>query len=606
MKNEQTKKCQNCRNDFLLDAEERAFYEKMEMPSPTFCPQCKFQRLMAWRNERSLYRRKNNFSGGEMISNISPEKPFTVYDQKSWWSDKWDPMNYGRDYDFSKPFFQQFRELLEAVPLAALYNENMVNSEYCNHSGDAKNCYLVFGGIWMENMLYSRGVFKSKDSMDVLFVDQAELNYETIDCQKCFNVSFSKNARSCTDSAFLLDCTNCSNCFGCVNLRNKQYHIFNKPYSKKEYLQKLKEYNFASYKNLEKIKKEFEEFRLTFPHRHAHIFSSPNSTGEGIFNCNDCKWCFGTAQGAEHCRYIMNGGYGLKDAYYGVGCGVGELMYEVIDTGIKTSRVAFSVFSRGGMNMRYIFDCHNSNNIFGCIGLRKKEYCILNKQYSKTEYEKMIGRIIKHMNDMPYKDKGGRIYPYGEFFPIELSPFAYNESIAQEYFPLSQEEAKQKSFPWRPEEKQTHAVTLQTQGIPDSIGEVDDSILKETIQCAHASFLPNPASGRRESAFGCNEQCTKAFRIIPAELTFYKEHGIALPRLCPNCRHYARLKKRNPIKLWKRACQCAGRQSENGVYKNTGTHHHGNECCKNEFETTYAPQGKETVYCSPCYQKEVI
>jgi hypothetical protein len=41
------------------------------------------------------------------------------------------------------------------------------------------------------------------------------------------------------------------NCVGCVNLRNKQYHIFNKPYSKEEYAKKLVDFDFGSFKKLQ-------------------------------------------------------------------------------------------------------------------------------------------------------------------------------------------------------------------------------------------------------------------------------------------------------------------------------------------------------------------
>jgi len=82
--------------------------------------------------------------------------------------------------------------------------------------------------------------------------------------------------------------------------------------------------------------------------------------------------------------------------------------------------------------------------------------------------------------------------------------------------------------------------------------------------------------------------------------------NLPLPRLCPNCRHYQRLKQRNPLKLWHRRCQCAGKKSENGVYKNTTGHFHGEGRCPNEFETSYSPDRKEVVYCEHCYQAEVV
>jgi hypothetical protein len=31
---------------------------------------------------------------------------------------------------------------------------------------------------------------------------------------------------------------------------------------------------------------------------------------------------------------------------------------------------------------------------------------------------------------------------WGEFFPHELSPFGYDETVAQEYFPMTEEEVK--------------------------------------------------------------------------------------------------------------------------------------------------------------------
>ncbi|MBI2047717.1 MAG: hypothetical protein HYT27_01120 [Parcubacteria group bacterium] len=118
----QTKNCQNCKQSFVIESEDFDFYEKIKVPPPTFCPDCRSQRRMTWRNERSLYKRKDAF-GNDTISIYAPEKPFTVYKRDYWWSDKWDPLDYAIDYDFSKPFFVQFRELLERVPVAGVFFE---------------------------------------------------------------------------------------------------------------------------------------------------------------------------------------------------------------------------------------------------------------------------------------------------------------------------------------------------------------------------------------------------------------------------------------------------------------------------------------------------
>lgn len=81
--------------------------------------------------------------------------------------------------------------------------------------------------------------------------------------------------------------------------------------------------------------------------------------------------------------------------------------------------------------------------------------------------------------------------------------------------------------------------------------------------------------------------------------------NLPIPRLCPNCRTFERLKQRTGLKLYSRNCQCVGKNSLNGEYKNTTTHTHGEEICENKFETTYNPNRPEIVYCEKCYQQEV-
>lgn len=590
--NTQTKICQNCKKTFVIEPDDFLFYEKMQVPPPTWCPECRMQRLMLWRNERALYRRKDSKYGKDIISIFAPEKPLVVYDMRTWWSDEWDPLEYGQNYDFSKPFFQQFRELLARVPMVPLHNKNAVNSDYCNHCEDMKNCYLSFASIWNENTSYSSQAIHCKDSLDLLNADKSELAYDSISCEGCYQVVFSKNVVACTNSAFLRDCSGCSHCFGCVNLRNKSYYIFNQPYSKEAYEEKIKEFNLGSYENVQKLKQQFADFEKHFPRKFANLVNSPNSTGDVLYDVKNCISCFHIISNVENCKYVVNGGYNMKDSELGYGVGVGELMYEVVDTGIGASKMFAAVVGRSGSNTAYTFNCHNASNIFGCVSLRNKDYCILNKQYSKEEYETLREKIVQHMSDMPYRDKQGRLYPYGEFFPAEIAPFAYNETIVQEYYPLTKIEAENQGFGWQDSVEKNYSATCEPEKLPDHIENVTDAILQETIRCAHRGT--------------CNEQCAAAFRIIPQELEFYKKLNIPLPRLCPNCRHYQRLKDRNPLRLWKRKCMCQGTASEGGTYQNDTEHFHGTSRCPNEFETPYAPDRPEIVYCEACYQSEVI
>ena len=587
MKSE-TKTCQNCKNQFTIEPEDFAFYEKIQVPPPTFCPDCRLQRRMTWRNERTLYRRKDAFQK-DLISIYAPEVPAVVYERDYWWSDKWDQLQGGREYDFSKPFFQQFSELLKATPLPNVFSNNVIDSPYTNHVGYLKNCYLTFASWECENTFYGEKLISTKDTLDAYLTNSSELCFETVDCEKCQRLMFSRDCNSCVDSAFLYDCRNCSNCFGCVGLRNKQYYIFNKPYSREQYKEKIKDYDLGSYEIRERLQKEFYDSLIKFPRRFAHLTNTVNVVGNHCRNMKNCYACFDLQDNVEDSKYIFYGGLGMKDSYDGYGAGAEcEMFYEGIDTGVNGYKEKFSIVVYASRDTDYCFNCEGCSSLFGCIGLRSKKYCILNKQYSKEEYEKLVPKIIQHMNDMPYVDKKGRIYKYGEFFPPELSPFAYNETIAQEYFPITKEEAINQGYRWKDPDTREYKITKNSKDLPDHIKDIKDDILEETIGCKHMGE--------------CNEQCTTAFRIILQELEFYRKMDLPLPRLCPNCRHYQRLKQRNPLKLWPRQCMC-----DYKVYKNTTFHkHHLEGRCPNEFETSYAPDRKEIVYCEQCYQAEVV
>ncbi|OGI78099.1 hypothetical protein A3D42_02675 [Candidatus Nomurabacteria bacterium RIFCSPHIGHO2_02_FULL_41_18] len=582
--NSKTCNCQNCKTSFIVEPEDFEFYARIKVPPPTFCPECRMQRRMAWRNERLLYKRKDAF-GKDTISIYAPNSPFAVYPRDYWWSDAWDSMSYGREYDFSKPFFLQFRELLEAVPVAGVFSSNVVESPYTNHVGFLKNCYLTFASWECEGVYYSDKAGYSKDSFDLYLTDKGELCYWVIDSIDCYKLFFSAECSGCADSYFLLDCKNCQNCFGCVGLRNKRYYIFNKPYSKEEYEKKVQEFDIGSFRNFQAVLSEFSLFKLNFPHKYARLINTVKVTGNNCVGVKNCFHCFDMREDVEDSKYVTHGGFGMKDSYDGYGVGICELLYEGIDSGVDGgSKEKFSVVVYGSRDTDYCFNCANSSDLFGCVGLQKKQYCILNKQYTKEEYNELKAKIVEHMHRMPYIDKNGMSYRYGEFFPIELSPFAYNETIAQEYYPLTEEKASARGYDWIKPDTKERKRTMKAEDLPDHIKNTPDSIAGEHIGCIN---------------------CKRAFRILKEELVFLKASGLPLPRQCPDCRHTMRFSSRNLLTLFHRKCQCAGPQSSNGVYSNTVSHSHSSNLCPNEFETSYAPERPEIVYCEACYNSEV-
>ncbi|KKS11938.1 hypothetical protein A2643_03165 [Candidatus Nomurabacteria bacterium RIFCSPHIGHO2_01_FULL_39_220] len=568
MKSE-SKVCQNCKKDFTIESEDFGFYKKINVPPPTWCPECRMIRRMNFRNERSLYKQDCDFCKKTVISMYAPENGYIVYCNDCFASDKWNPMDYGQDYDFSKNFFEQLGELFKKIPRRALYQDFAVNSEYTNQAVYLKNCYLVFGGHHYEDCSYCAQNLFIKNCLDVDFSRKSELCLDSVNLASCFKVRFGYYSENCMDSWLIYSCRNCSDCIGCTNLIGQTHCIFNKQYTKEEYKKKLKELNLSDRGNLEKIKKEFWEYSLNFPRKYANIKNIVNSSGDNLEQVRNCRRIFWglDCDNVSYSFYIPSGAKDCFDLDH-VGLGASE-NYE-LHSSFACNRVFFCSRVYDSHNVSYSDDVYNSENIFACAGLRKKSYCIFNKQYKKEEYEILVEKIKKQMDDMLYKDKKSRVFKYGEFFPIEIIPFSYNNSAVSEYFPLTKEEILEKGYKYKEPETKNYKPTILSNQLP-TIKDANEEILKEIIQCEHLGH--------------CNHKCTTAFLIIQNELNICKMLEVPLPKLCPNCRHMERIEISNPPRIYHRKCM--------------------NKGCKNEFETSYAPERPEIIYCDSCYKQEV-
>jgi len=591
--NSETKNCQSCHQEFRIEPEDFAFYERIKVPPPTWCPECRLVRRLSFRNERSLYKDSCDLCGKEIVSMYAPEGPFTVYCNSCWFSDKWDGKQFGKDFDPSKPFFEQFAELLISVPRMALEAYQNENSPYSNFTWIAKNVYLSPSTMYSENIAFCFSCWHTSELFDCYRVDNSQLGYEILESSRCSTSRYIIYGAECLDSAFLFDCRNCRSCFMSSNLRNKSYVFRNEQLSPDEYKKRISLVDFGSYHEMQNLIKEYRSMSAMALRKFAAFNKGENFSGDILGNVKNAHYCF-SGTDVENVKY---GGQMLKikDSMDIYGAGPpGELLYEGVNVGYNDSLILFSSHTFENMNdVQYCDYCRLSgDHLFGCAGLHKGRYSILNKQYTEEEYKELVPRIISRMGSVPYTDKKGRIYKYGEFFPSELSPFAYNETIAQEFFPLSKERTIESGFRWRDSDIKEYKITRKPEELLDNIKDVGDDIFKETIECSHKG--------------GCVHQCTSAFRIIPEELAFYRRMNLPLPRLCPNCRHYERLAQRNPMKLWHRKCQCAGVKGESGVHANTVKHQHGEGHCPNEFETSYAPERPETVYCESCYNSEIV
>jgi len=572
MKSE-TKICQNCKKDFIIESNDFYFYERIKVPPPTFCGECRLIRRMATFNIRNLYNRNCGNCGGKTVSIFNPNSSYKVWCFSCYFSPEFDPTSYGVNYDFSINFFDQYEKMRRNIPLLCLEQSgnNSGGCEYANYTYSSKNIYLSHNVARSEDVYYS--VFVNKDNrmcFDSLSFKEDELCYEVVDSNHNYDCIYLTKSDSCISSKFLFNCVNCQNCFMSSNQRNQNYIFRNIKLSKDEYNKAILEEKLNSYNSWKNLIHEYDKLRENTIVRFSKMVNSVDCTGDIIEHSKNCLSSF-YIWNSEDIKYVTYSVNAVKDSYDILDSGRGERMYESICSGKGNYEIAFCSRTFNTMQTYYCEGCMDCKHCFGCIGLKKKNYCILNKQYKKEDYEKLVSEIIKHMDEMPYVDKNNCQYRFGEFFPIEISTFAYNETMAYEQFPLSKEQILEKNYKWFDELDRNHKYTIESFFILDNLLDINDDILKETIHCEHNN--------------DCSHQCTNAFRILPEELKFYKRMNLPIPRYCPNCRYFMRLKRTSPWKLWHRKCM--------------------NKGCTNEFETSYAPERPEIVYCESCYQKEV-
>jgi hypothetical protein len=362
-----------------------------------------------------------------------------------------------------------------------------------------------------------------------------------------------------------------------MHLRNKQFVFRNKQLTKEEYDVEIKKIDFADYETLQNLKKEFDEMVKSSFHRFAYLTNTVDTTGNSITNSQSSHNVFDgyDLENTRHAIRLIR----THDVMDVVG-GSGELIYEVVASGMDTYGQKFSMLSQNANDSEYCDWCITSNNLFGCVGLRKEEFCILNKKYKREEFLELRKKIIEHTKQMPYVDKMGRKYSYGEFFPIELSVYAYNEGISYDHLPLTKEQCLEQGYKWHDEENASYHTTMTSKELPKA-ADADVALTKAVIACENEGH---------------------AYKIIQKELEFLKSKNLPLPRFCPKCRARARFEKRLPFKLWKRNCTCQGSKDS----RNKTEHFHKDAACSREFMTPYSTERPESVYCEDCYTSEVV
>jgi hypothetical protein len=560
----------NCRisgQEFFVTDKDLEFYEKISpvfsgkkylIPSPTLSPDERLRRRLSQRNERNFYHRKCDLTGKQFISMYDSSSPYTVYEPKTWYSDIWDPSKYWQKIDFEKTFFNQFNELSLRVPRIGIDLVNCENSDFCNYCGDDKDCYLDIAWEGNYKSFYNLFTKYSEFAIDTTFVYSSTSMYECIFCYKSSMLQYCVYTENCDNCFYSFNLKGCSECLLCNNLRWKKFHIYNQPYSEEEY-KKLKH---TILQDRELTLNEYKKITLEAIHRDYYRLNCENCTGNDLANSKNCFHCF-NVNDSEESKYL----YDVLEAKHCMDMNYSlyhpEWSYELIST-LSLKNSAWSMASHYCRDIYYSDQCNNSESLFWCIAMNHGNHCILNHPYSIQEYEKLCERIIYHMRWTG---------EWWEFYPHELSPFGYDETVAQEYFPLSEKEVLDWWWKWKGK-KETSSYHGSYYS-PLLIQEYDERRVGYDIAQKN---IDNLLSGILQC-----EVSKRPFKIIKQELLIYIESWIPIPTKHPDQRHIERMDMRNPRTLHKR--NCSG--------------------CNDRIITAYSPNRTEKVYCEGCYRKLV-
>lgn len=565
----ETKKCRITGEEFVVTDRDLEFYDtlspvfagqKCAIPSPTLCPRERQIRRMVWRNHDQLYKNTCALTGKEIISTYKPGTPYKVASLESWWSDSWNPCDYGQKIDFSRPFFDQFLALDQLtihIPVSVLKSEN---SNFTNFSIQNRNCYLCSRIAEAEDCYYSYLVVRSKHCFDCRDVSDSEYLYECIRTQKSYHSFYCTDSENCHDCYFLKDCSGCRDCFGSCNLRNAQFVFNNKQLQESEYRNLLAK-ALWDFSQPGKMRDDFLNFCKKFPKKYITGFNNEDVSGNFLFSnahivfgfeCHECE-NIRHSYGAVHGRDCMEWSFGYFAEKSLEFCGVAT------SYGIRFSVNCVSE----SRDLFYSKDCMNgTKDCFWCISLKKGKNCILNTAYSQQEYEQIAIKLINHMRSTG---------EWGEFFPVEHSPYAYNETPAQDYFPQDKESIQRKGWSWLETDKRT-----DVQGfVPLPIEQYDEKkVGYEQAQLNIDTLLATTIS--------CT-QTGKGYKILPQELAFYIANSLPVPSLHPFARSAIRTQQILPPELYNRTC----------------------DECWQPFLTSYAPDRPEKILCENCYRKLV-
>ena len=535
--------CQLTGRKFEVSERERVFWESLHLPLPSISPDERLRRLLAFAGGTTLSEHSSDTPGNTFISAFSSSAPFPVSAGQSEAANQSkladmggdnQPLSFGRDYQFKRLFMEQLLELWREVPRPALWNDSSASSPLVNEASELSFCSAVFQSSRSTDCRYSVFLEGCNGCLDSFGLLNSQECYESVWCSNSGRLRYCYCCTGCQDSWLLSNCVDCINCFGCVNLVNQRYCIFNQRFSKAEYFERLAHFGLDARPLLDMARNQFAENLEGEPIPHIFADSAALNSGNYLVNtqlCLDSFCCTDSVElincfGVRHSREILDSVFisNVRKAFQCVSCADG-------------ADLSNSIFCRNNVQrLTYCSHCEDSSDLFGCIGLRGQRFCILNKQYTESDYHTLREKIEQHLR--------GRAV-YGSFYPPGFSGYSYNHSFAGALLPLTRIPAKMMGFPW---DDATDEHLRPSQLVPS------DSTADQIYLDMPNDYKSLQGQDLNSRFFLCAVSGIP-FQISEWELSLAASLGVPPPDCCFQQRHMLRLSGLTPLQISYRDAQ---------------------------------------------------
>jgi hypothetical protein len=466
------------------------------LPLPSVHPFENIRQIYSFSAHMYLHRSKSALSGVPQLSMFDTERGYRICTIDEFWSDSVDNIEFGVPFDFNRSLAEQWGSLLHRVYLPPLNITNVEGSDYVTSARNVKNCYLCFAINDSQDCLYCMHHNNGNDNLYCIGAKYCQYCFGCLDVERCYSCQHLQDCQDCSSCFGCSDCADCHDCIGCAGLRHARNCLFNSGVSKEKVDAFRAENDFAEQKARRELLARCEEFIAAQNHQTQYNINAEECSGIYIVNSRNLLQCY-HASGSEDCGYLLVGN-DSRDCWRGYGVR-SELCYQAGP--IHTTGLVYASRVWGGENNVYSHLLYNCSNCFGCIGLVRKSYCVLNRQYKREEYFEIVPRIIAQMS------ANGE---WGEFLSPKYAPLYYEESLGPDLIEsVSDAELSRRGYCTRPAVQQ------------GAVGEIDSSSLPEHIDQVDVGEL----AGRSVAGAASGQ----AFRYQRKELEFYKKHRIALP-----------------------------------------------------------------------------